>query len=87
MQHFGLGAAAAMDDAVDLFAELFQNRNHQRGIGASGREDEFAHIHAGDFGRVGQFVRTGIDQIFRDAVVIALVVFLCQIMSQHIMTC
>ena len=76
VQHLGLGAAAAMDDAVDLLAELLQYRDHQRGVGAGGREDELAHVNAGDFGRVGEFVRTGIDQVLRDAVVVALIVFL-----------
>ena len=87
VQHLGLGAAAAMDDAVDLFAELLQYRYHQRGVGAGGREDELAYVNAGDFGRVGEFVRTGIDQVFRDAVVVAFIVFLSQIMVQHVVSC
>ena len=75
MQHFGLGTAAAMDDAVDLLAEVLQNRDHQRGIGTGGRKDEFAYVHTRDLGGVGEFVRAGIDQVLRDAVVVALIVF------------
>ena len=84
MQYLGLGTATAMDDAVDLLTEVLQNRDHQRGVGAGGREDEFTYINTWDFGGVGEFVGTGIDQVIRDAMVVALVVFLGQIMVQHV---
>ena len=71
VQHFGLGAAAAVYHAADVCAVLVEYAPDDRGVGAGGGEDHFACIHSGYFGGVGESPRAAVDYVLWQVVVVA----------------
>ncbi len=72
MKHFCLGAAGAVDHAVDGRTHLLQELFDYRGICAGGRQDKLAGIERRALHLVGQPYRTAVSEFAGHAAVICL---------------
>ena len=86
IHHFGLGSTGAVYHTVNLFPVLVKHLLDYRDIRTGRRQYQFPGINAQSGNFVCQFTFSGVNEFFRNGVVIALRVFLRQIFGKYDVT-
>ena len=86
MHDLGLGAARAVDHTVYARAHLVEQPFDDGGIGAGGREYQFAGVDTQFGNLVGQFQLSRIDQFVGYGIVVALGIFGGEVFGKYVVT-
>ena len=84
VQHLGLCATCAMYHAVDFGAQLVKQALDDGSIGAGGGEHQLSGIDRRTVDGISQLILAAIHQVVGYCVVVALGIFLCQILGKDI---
>ena len=84
VKHFRLCSTRAVHHSVNFRTQFVKQFLDDRSVGAGRRENELSGIHIDAFHLVVQTACTAVNQFFRDCVVVAFRVLLCQILCEHI---